>query len=119
MVVVSGAGNTIESNYLENVEVYWSAIMLTGTQHVVANNTMILTRGLFSGFAILVDETAGENVINGNVASHSERDRKWEIGVGFNPGTGHNFFGGNRMEAFVPFYLQNTQQVDWGGNVGY
>jgi hypothetical protein len=119
MVSVSGAGNTIESNYLENIEVFQSAITVSGEQHVIADNTMVLTRGLFSGFAILVDERGSANVINGNIASHSMRDRRWEIGVGFTPGSGNNFFGDNRMEAFVPVLLQNTPQVDWGGNVGY
>jgi hypothetical protein len=120
MVLVSGARNTFENNYLENIEVFTSAITVSGTQHVIADNTMILTRGLFSGFAILVDERNSRgNVINGNIASHSMPDRRWEIGIGFMPGSGDNFFGDNRMEANLAVLLQNTPQVDWGGNVGY
>jgi hypothetical protein len=120
MVLVAGARTTFENNYLENVEVFTSAITVSGTQHVIADNTMILTRGLFSGFAILVDErNSNRNVINGNIASHASTDRRWEIGIGFMPGSSNNFFGDNRMEAFVPVLLQNTPQVDWGGNIGY
>jgi hypothetical protein len=119
MVLLSGVGSTFENNYLENVEVFQSAITVSGNQHVIANNTMILTRGLFSGFAILVDERGSENVINGNIASHSVRGRRWEIGIGFTPGSSNNFYSDNRLEASLPVFLQNTPQVDWGGNIGY
>src|SRR5688572_11574986 len=116
MVRVSGTRTTFENNYLENVEVWHSAIMVSGTQHVISNDTMTLTRGLFSGTAIWVDErNSNGNVLNGNIASHAVPGRRWELGLNFEPGSGDNFYGDNRMEANVPVLLQNTRQVDWGG----
>jgi hypothetical protein len=118
-LTVSGTGNTVENNYLENVDNYPSAIVVQGVEHVIANNTLIVTRGFDGGPAILLESGASGNVINGNVASHSARGSRLEFGILFSAGSFDNFFGGNRMEAFDPFVLSNTSQVDWGDNVGY
>jgi hypothetical protein len=86
---------------------------IKGDSNVVRDNIVLLGGEVQTLFAV----SGAANTLEGNIAGPPAEGLRGGVGIRF--ATDGNYYGNNRMAPTVPFALNGTTQIDWGGNVGY